>query len=80
MKNNKVNRSEIKANSLSAYGSYKTDDGETIRTQIAETNDGKWAVRAYTEDSGTEIYRGPFATQVEAEACADALENQWQGY
>jgi hypothetical protein len=73
-----MNRNEIKANSLSAYGSYKTEEGETIRTQLAETKAGKWAVRAYSKDSGTEIYRGPFDTQVAAESAAS--EEQWQGY
>jgi hypothetical protein len=74
----KITRNDIAPNSLSSYGSYKSDDGESIRTQLAETKDGQWAVRAYTQDSGTEIFRGPFATQAEAEAAADDLD--WQGF
>ena len=80
MNTSNISRNDIKPGSLSAYGSYKNDDGETIRTQLAETNDGKHAVRAYTADSGTEIYRGPFATEAEAEAVADEIENEWQGF
>jgi hypothetical protein len=80
MNTSKISRNDINPGSLSAHGSYLTDDGETIRTQLATTRDGHWAVRAYTADSGTEIYRGPFATQAEAACAADAIENEWQGY
>ncbi len=80
IKHMKLTRNDIAPNSLSGYSSYTTDDGEKISVQLAETKDGKHAVRAFTEDSGTEIFRGPFATQEEAEACADNIENEWQGF
>ena len=44
----------------------------------APDHDGRWAVRAYTSDSGTSTVRGPFATQARAEAAANRLD--WQGY
>lgn len=73
-------KKDIIRGSLSAYGSYQSDDGEIILTQLAATKDGKWVVRAYARDSGTETYRGPFATQVDAETAADEIENEWRGF
>lgn len=78
MKTSKISRNDIDHKSLSAYGSYQNEDGETIRTQLARTTDGQWAMRAYTADSGTEIYRGPFASQADAECAANEIK--WQGY
>ena len=63
---------------LSVYRSYPLPDGELVKVQLARTIDSRWAVRAYTSESGTETVRGPFATQAAAEAAANRLD--WQGY